>query len=47
MLRNAWPRDLLLVLLSIGAFALSVTGVVLGYRRLVLFIGRKRKPAKC
>ena len=47
MLRNAWPRDLMLVLLSIGACALSVTGVVLGYRRLVLFIGRKRKPAKC
>ena len=42
MLRSAWPRDLVLVLLSIGAFAVSVTGVVLGYRRLVLFIGRKK-----
>lgn len=39
MLRPAWLRDLLLVLLSIGAFALSVTGVVLGYRRLVRFVG--------
>ncbi|WP_028601121.1 PepSY domain-containing protein [Ottowia thiooxydans] len=41
MLRHAWLRDAALVLLSIGAFALSFTGVVLGYRRLVLFIRQK------
>lgn len=41
MLRHAWPRDVALVLLSLGAFALAFTGVVLGYRRLVLFIGNK------
>lgn len=43
MLRNAWPRDVILVLLSIGAFALALTGIVQGYRRLKLFISPKRK----
>lgn len=47
MLKHAWPRDVALVLLSMGAFALTLTGVVLGYRRCVLFFGQKfraRKP---
>lgn len=43
MLRHAWPRDAILVLLSIGALALALTGIVLGYRRLKLFIGHKRR----
>lgn len=41
MLRSAWPRDVMLVLLSLGAFALAFTGIVLGYRRLKLFISHK------
>lgn len=40
MLRDAWPRQLVLVLLSMGAFALATTGVILGYRRLALSVGR-------
>lgn len=36
MLRYAGLRDLALVLLSIGALALSLTGVVIGFRRLAL-----------
>ncbi|WP_272970836.1 PepSY domain-containing protein [Comamonas terrigena] len=36
MLQHVWPRDIVLVLLSIGALALATTGTVLGYRRLVL-----------
>jgi len=36
MLQHTWPRDIVLVLLSIGALALAATGTVLGYRRLVL-----------
>ncbi len=41
MLRHAWPRDAILVLLSIGTLALAMTGIVLGYRRLKLFIGHR------
>ena len=43
MLRHAWPRDAILVLLSIGTLALALTGLVLGCRRLKLFIGHKRR----
>lgn len=43
MLRHSWPRDAILVLLSIGAFFLALTGIVLGYRRLKLFISHKRR----
>ncbi|MEN2385502.1 PepSY domain-containing protein [Comamonas sp. A7-5] len=43
MLRHAWPRDAILVLLSIGTLALALTGIVLGYRRLKLLIGHKRR----
>lgn len=41
MLSHAWAREVVLVLLSIGAFALAVTSVVLGYRRLELFVSHK------
>lgn len=46
MLGPNWWRELVLVLLSLGALALAATGVVLGYRRLALFLGRKirRRP---
>jgi uncharacterized iron-regulated membrane protein len=43
ILRNSWPRDAMLVLLSIGTFALALTGIVLGYRRLKLFISHQRR----
>jgi len=43
MLRHAWPRDAILVLLSIGTLALALTGIVLGYRRLKVFIGHRRR----
>lgn len=33
-LRFAWVRDAVLILLSIGALAITVTGTVIGYRRL-------------
>jgi len=36
-----WPRDIVLVLLSIGALALAATGTVLGYRRLVRSTGQQ------
>lgn len=45
MLRAAWPRDAVLLLLSLGALALSATGVVLGYRRLARFLGQKSRAA--
>ena len=41
MLQHAWPRDIVLVLLSIGALALAATGTVLGYRRLVRSTGQQ------
>ncbi|MEB5966978.1 MULTISPECIES: PepSY domain-containing protein [Comamonas] len=43
MLRQGWPRDAVLVVLSIGALALALTGMVLGYRRLKLFITHQRR----
>ncbi|MGE8318376.1 MAG: PepSY-associated TM helix domain-containing protein [Comamonas sp.] len=43
MLRQAFWRGATLVALSLGALALAVTGVVLGYRRLGLSLARKTR----
>lgn len=46
MLDRLWWRESVLVLLSLGALALAATGVVLGYRRLALFLGRKSRARR-
>ncbi|MPN11569.1 hypothetical protein SDC9_158872 [bioreactor metagenome] len=46
MLQHAWPRDVALVGLSLGAIALALTGIVLGWRRLVLSLKHRRRPAR-
>ncbi|RYE42232.1 MAG: PepSY domain-containing protein [Hyphomicrobiales bacterium] len=42
MLRHPIARDAVLAALSVGALGLALTGVVLGYRRLRLFVAHKR-----
>ena len=37
MLRFATGREWILILLSVGALAVAVTGSVIGYRRLMTF----------
>lgn len=45
MLRHPIARDAALAAFSVGGLALALTGVVLGYRRLRLFVGQKRGSA--
>ena len=42
MLRQPFIRDTVLVALSVGAMALALTGIILGYRRLMRSAGYRR-----
>ena len=44
-LRHALARDVALIALSLGALAIAITGVVIGYRRLRVFAAQAR-PGK-
>jgi hypothetical protein len=41
LLRFASAREAALVALSVGALAIAVTGVVIGYRRIMIFVGQR------
>ena len=43
MLQSGWMRDATLIVLSLGGLALSVTGVVIGWNRLRIWVSRLRK----
>jgi len=45
MLRAGWAREAVLVLLSLGGLALSLTGVVIGYARLRMKLSKARRAA--
>lgn len=41
-LRHALAREAALIVLSLGALAIAITGLVIGYRRLRMFVGQAR-----
>ena len=45
-LERPWLREVLIIVFSLGGLAISVTGIVLGWRRLQRGSGRRRAPRR-
>ncbi|ARP95989.1 PepSY domain-containing protein [Bordetella genomosp. 13] len=46
LLRQGWLRDAVLIALSAGGFAVSMTGVVIGWRRLRAWLGARSRTTR-
>lgn len=46
LLERPWLREVLIIIFSLGGLAISVTGIVLGWRRLQRGSGRRRAPRR-